>query len=189
MRKADVPCISCGAVLSLYPRAQAHCLTEECIEGYARHYAMTNVRQEGECEVWNGQLKPGGVAYFAVTVERGGRDKRRDYRALPLRDPRGKGETKNRQYENLCGTKGCVKVDHNRLVVHVPRVKRYIAATLPAQPLLERLERVSVPSGFHGYLSDARKKGTFTVTTADMLCIDILGVHPTAVYGDLFYEV
>ena len=95
--------------------------------------------------------------------------------------------------ENECGTRGCVNLTHNRLMQKIGQNRNplVISARLPVEPLLDFFARHKpdrIPDSYAESLRRAAHRGYVSVTTADALCIDVLGIHPTAVYGDLFYE-
>lgn len=185
------PCITCGKP-TRSKSGRVYCRTEECAYGFARWWAKENVDKVGDCEIWRGSLRSRGneAPNFDVTVGPGG--KRRVYRVISLReeDP---SVAKGRNYENECGNPGCVSLLHNKLITagNGSRNPLIISAHLPAEPLLDyfaRSHRTPLNDNQREALRRGRSRGYFTVTTADTLCIDVLGVHPTAIYGDLFYE-
>ena len=58
---------------------------------------------------------------------------------------------------------------------------------LPAAPLLAELTRrgITLPrKGDQKAIARANHTGTITVPVADRLCVELLGVHPAAVYGN-----
>lgn len=54
---------------------------------------------------------------------------------------------------------------------------------LPAQPLREYAERVGKSLG-----KGRPEHNQLSLEKADELCIDVLGVHPYEVYGDLYFQ-
>lgn len=53
----------------------------------------------------------------------------------------------------------------------------------PTQPLLDYAERHGIGFGRNG----RPENKTITLEKLDALCIDLLGVHPYEVYGDLYF--
>jgi hypothetical protein len=192
------PCVACGTELKVRGKQQHHCLNDDCNLGYAHYMARTHVVRVGECEVWQGsvRVKRGArVPVVRVVTERVG-SKRLDLRVLALRDP-DRDLAANRVYDRLCGTEDCVTLDHHRLRRQevVEQVEKEREPRLPAGPLvaafdayLERIEGVCRADPQHLRLVDnARRVGTVALRHADEFCIDVLRVHPTAIYGKEFY--
>lgn len=186
-RTKDVPCEVCGKTVTIYGRQKQHCDTEECGVGYARKLAFERVERVGECDVWTGEThKKGGAAIVRLNLS----GTRRDLRALALRDPDAE-KAKYRVYINTCGTPNCVTVEHHYVQIGrkgEPPSQR-ILARLPVDPMNEYIEKTETVIGAfnHKPLQQARKKGYFTVSGADAFCIDILGIHPVQIWGDLFF--
>lgn len=183
----QVPCEICGTVLTLTGRASAYCQTEECVTEFARRRAWARVKKVGDCEVWQGPVQMKGRTPI-VTLRFN--NKRRDFRVVTLRDPEGERST-CRRYLRSCGTDRCVTVEHHRIQMgrNLPPTKT-IYNRLPWEPLVEWIKDRNIVIGNNSghVLSQAREKGFITVTRADEFCIDVLGVHPTAVYGELFFD-
>ena len=67
---------------------------------------------------------------------------------------------------------------------------------LPFEPLRSRIEARLGPHGVLVSLGDADRQayyraarsGVITVWAADRLCVDVLGLHPAAVYGATWWE-
>lgn len=67
---------------------------------------------------------------------------------------------------------------------------------LPFEPLRASIEARLGPLGVLVSLGDvsrqayyrAARSGIITVWAADRLCVDVLGLHPAAVYGSLWWE-
>ena len=187
-RTKDVPCEICGTTVTIYGRQKPHCDTEECGVGYARKLAFERVERVGECDVWQGEChKKGGSPIVRLNLSH----KRRDLRALALRDPDAE-QAKYRLYINTCGTPKCVTVEHH--YVQLGRTagppSQQILAHLPVEPVDEYVRKNKIVLGqrAHKPLQQARKKGYFTVTGADAFCIETLGIHPAQLWGDLFFE-
>lgn len=181
-------CEVCGGTIPARGRANRFCQTDACITEFARRRAWERTEKVGDCEVWQGPVQSKGATPI-VTLRFNNR--RRDFRVLQLRDPDPERAT-YRRYINSCGTPRCVNLDHHYIQIgrNLPSPQLRILARLPVEPMNEYLSRnpgVVVGPRSHKPLQQARKKGFFTVTGADAFCIDVLGVHPTAVFGDLFY--
>lgn len=183
-------CVSCKAEIELPSiRHQPHCMTEECVLGFARHYSMTHVEKQGDCEVWLGSVAHNGdvkTPMVRVTVAPG---KRRDFRVLAMRDDPKRA--KGRVYENMCGTPRCVNLAHHRLVVQQHHTdRRVLQGKLPIQPLMDMVEQTKV------VMTEANRKryniavnrGWITVGHADEICIDELGTNPAFIYGEAFFD-
>jgi hypothetical protein len=190
------PCVACGAELRVRGKQQHHCLNDDCNLGYAHHMARTNVVRVGECEVWQGtvRVKRGArTPVVRVVTERVG-STRLDLRVLALRDP-DRDRASNRVYDQLCATEDCVRLDHHRLRRHETGEPAEKEPRLPAGPLLaafdtylERIEGVHrADPRFLQITKEARRTGVVALRHADEFCIDVLRVHPTAVYGKEFY--
>lgn len=182
-----VPCDICETELTLSGRANHHCQTEACVTAYAHRRAVERVVRVGDCEVWQGSVHRKGRTPI-VTLRFN--NKRRDFRVLALRDP-DSARAVCRRYIRSCGTDKCVTVEHHRIQIgrSLPPTKT-IYNRLPWEPLAEWIKdrNIVIGNGNGHVLSQARDRGFITVTRADEFCIDVLGVHPAAVYGDLFFE-
>lgn len=66
--------------------------------------------------------------------------------------------------------------------LHYGRQLKGYAPRFPVEPMLEYARRRGV------VLPDMPAK-TLTLRKVDDLCIDVFGVHPIAVYGDLYYDI
>lgn len=181
-------CVACGEQLPSVRRS--YCWTEQCAMEYARQRAYSNVDKVGECEVWKDALKGNGqVAYIYIQT---GKRRGRSIRAIDARA--GDGLSKHRQWENLCGTKGCIMLTHNKLIVEKKRLKLRIDAHLPIEPLVPIWESYDLERAPHmtkhirDIYSRAKKQGYITVTNADTLCIDGLRLNPVNVWGDEFFD-
>ncbi len=184
-------CVGCGAELvktngNMRPFCQE---SEECGMAFAKWYAYNNVDKVGDCEVWRG--RPKGGETFRVRLRING--KNLDPRVLDLRA----GDTavgKYKRYRKLCDTPGCVVLEHHEAAVAAStKIPMTINAHLPAEPLVEYFEKnlrgkVVLSDAPRENFNKGRRQGYFTVSTVDALCIDCFGIHPAAIYGDLFWE-
>lgn len=201
-RKAEykpLPSKQCAYCSQEYPakRRSRTCGAEECVVRDVTHQALTNVKRIGDCELWQGFFrKKGHVPMICADLyDADGTKRRKEYRAMVFRWPNPE-ETAGRLFKNRCGNPDCVTVEHTELQKKtVVNNHGHIKAKLPAQPLLDYIRRLEerepdlvLGTGrerIHRYERD----GQLSVTSADSFCIDVLGVHPTAVFGELFFEV
>lgn len=140
---------------------------------------------------------------------------KRQYRVLDIAAlvHEGKPFDTTRRWKNKCGDLACVALEHWQLGARTGDRKdlsQKILARLDAAPLLALVDvreyrdakEATVTGAMVGAVTmmprshalsvaiqTARKQGYLTVSAADAICIDYLGVHPYDVYGDLFYEV
>ena len=182
------PCEICGEILMLTRQANAYCQTNECITEFARRRAWdpANFDKVGDCDVWKLSIQHKGSTPI-VTLRFN--NQRRDFRVLALRDSQPERAT-FRVYVNTCGTPRCVTLEHHYVRYRGPGDPTMrILARLPVEPVDEYVRRNKIVIGAmkHKPLQSARKKGWFTVTGADAFCIDVLGIHPAQIYGDLFF--
>lgn len=187
----DVKPKSCVVCTDRLPkgRSAVHCRTVECSHGYARKRAYENVTRVGECDVWTGTLRKGGIAWLDVRVANG---KRHYFRVVDVRngelDPDRDG--KWRRYEKTCTTVGCVSVEHHTLQATPVRVlARAITNKLSAEPLLRACEgrEGAQPQWVRTVLHRGRERGVVTVTEVDEVCCTFLNRHPYELYGEDFY--
>ena len=188
-------CVVCDApLLKTRGRTQPHCTTPSCNEGYAIYVSMNGpIRKEGDCELWHGRAKC-GVPLLTVVQDRSTKNgTRQDYRVLDIRRAQaGLPTASYRQYEQTCGNKACVNVDHSiirPLKWRKPEHSRELMGHLDAAPLLRRIDASErlIPRHMQGTIQKGRHRGFFTVNKVDELCIDYLGVHPTEIYGEEFF--
>lgn len=184
-------CVACGKDLGTSRKIQEHCGREGCMQVWLRWKIEKRIKVVGDCHVWTGSIRKGDVAY--LTLVRSIRPlERQDFRVLDVLNP--EIESARRNWENLCGTRGCVGITHNRIyVAQTVRPGTRVRAMLPVLPLIEALRRYRIDKDkymaprFVRGLEECAKRGTISVTYADEICIDVLGVHPYAVYGEDFY--
>jgi|694.fasta_scaffold11854_10 hypothetical protein len=68
------------------------------------------------------------------------------------------------------------------------------AYRLPLEPLLQQHQHLSINQALknlginHGQFYQWRKYGGITLWAADKIAINKLGVHPSAVWGDLWWD-
>lgn len=189
----------CGQCGNEYPARQkaATCGKEPCVVAEITKKAINNVRKDGDCEVWLGFFRQKGhvPTICAAVYDEDGNRERKDFRVMQLRWPTPE-QANGRVFENRCGNPDCVSLAHN--ILRLPKTKNdhsRILAKLPAQPLLDYVHRLEKANPeltlgpgrerIHRY----EREGELSVTSADSFCIDVLGVHPTAVFGELFFEV
>jgi hypothetical protein len=89
----------------------------------------------------------------------------------------------------ICTNEGCNRTARNKRKPGMCRLcyQRKLfgfkeAVYLPAAPLLEYADRVGIT------IPNRPNYPRVTLEHADAICIDVLGVHPFEVYGDLYFE-
>lgn len=192
-RKPPKQCPSCGNDL-LVPQAK-HCYKEECIRPYMLHRATTYVEKVGECEVWKGYVNK-GVPQMQVRFGPG-RGQRRNHRVLDVR--RGfysskDADAQHNLYVNDCGTLGCCVPEHYHMRSKVELMnkalekKRAATPKLPIEPLREWVQRNfqdrAIPDRIWYHLQNDQ----IDLMIADEICCDDLGIHPYAIFGELFFD-
>jgi hypothetical protein len=95
---------------------------------------------------------------------------------------------------NTCGNAKCVNPDHNPPTCGI----QHIPYRLPSAPLIRAMKKRAslvherdkkLYSRMMSYMDTGLKRGDYSVSDVDKICCDILRIHPTAVYGDLFFTI
>lgn len=200
-----VYCIGCGIDLHAKREwAQRHCDKSECIQKWCESVIEESTHQEGEHLIWDRSVRYTNTPYIGVTPWSASGDINKhnkiNRRVLDILD-RQHGGTGNEgtPWVKLCDVPHCVRFDHwekpTKEWQKPDPPSLYISARLPAQPLLDELERQKAHGVIFGTdfpsqkISEGRRLGWLTVTQVDLLCCDWLKVHPVQLYGDLFFTV
>lgn len=198
--RTEVPCEVCGTLLNLVSGARRHCQTDDCRLGYVIKWYLREESYDSEGHMyWSGPRgtksasSPGVAMAYAADYETN--LNKRQYRVLDIAAlvHEGKPFDTTRRWKNKCGDLACVALEHWQLGARTgghKDVSQKILARLDAAPLLALVDaRMPRSHALSVAIQTARKQGYLTVSAADAICIDYLGVHPYDVYGDLFYEV
>ena len=92
---------------------------------------------------------------------------------------------------NPCLAQGCPRQARNKKkpgYCATCRTRRYTGASpkFPAQPLLDFMDARG--RGFPENQERPKPGSKISLERLDAICIDLLGVHPYQVYGDLYFQ-
>lgn len=174
-------CVACGK--TLVGRAPYH-VNDFCRAGYLEHRYHQLCVEEGPCVRWTGAFnKTVPILRFGEL----GKSKEIGVRPFIYKRLADPDETGTR-FEATCENHWCVAVRHMEPMLPVRQ-----QPTLPLAPILDFADRrgIELPAHdmYHAYQQAERHSGQVSITCADRLCINLLGLHPFFIYGDLFYTV
>lgn len=179
-------CGYCGGRYEKAPQARRDfCSDPGCVERGVLDRVHALIVPEGEHQLWQGKVTwEHQVPHFELMVDR----KRHHYRVVHLLIKERTGKAPGAKYvARTCDEGRCVALEHHMLTAKAPYALT-IDAELPLEPLLSLLESRADLRGTHNsIIRHVKAKGFWTVSQVDAICCDHLNVHPTTIYGDLFW--